>query len=322
MSFGASGVLYAFLFIGVILLVEGVFALINDFRSGPRAHINRRMQMLAAGRHGSEVLTSLRRGKPQSALARVVPLYARLDRLLVQAGASVSTSRVLMSMVLVALAVTLGLFLLTPIRGPLLPLLAAVAGIALPVGYFMRQRTKRLSSFEAQFPGALDLLVRSLRVGHPLASALAVVAHEMPDPLGSEFGIVVDEVTYGQELEEALERLSDRVDLQDLRYLTVAVQIQLTSGGNLAEILDGLAKVIRDRFQIFRKVNAITAEGRWSAWFLSLFPIFMAFGVQLVKPDYYTQVADHPLFPILAAITGVLLVLNVVFMRMLTKIKV
>ena len=99
-------------------------------------------------------------------------------------------------------------------------------------------------------------------------------------------------------------------------------QIQHGTGGNLAEALNGLAKVIRDRFHMFSKVRAITAEGRWSSWFLSLFPIVMLIAVQAVKPDYYTQVADRPLFTPLAAITVVLLVLNILFMRLLTKIKV
>jgi tight adherence protein B len=323
MAIDPQALLSAALFIGILLLFEGLLQLITDLRSGPHRKINRRLQMLADGSHPREILESLRRTpRADEGIARIVPGLHSLNRLLIQAGVSASAGRAALWMLM------LGCFFLFVLRlatalAPVLALgLAALGGVGLPVLYLIRRKLRRLRSFETQLPGALDLLVRSLRVGHPFNAALAVVAQELPDPLGSEFGIVVDEVTYGQALDEALEHLNERVDLPDLRYLTVAVQIQHGTGGNLAEVLNGLAKVIRDRFHMFNKIRAITAEGRWSSWFLSLFPIVMAVAVQVVKPDYYTQVADHPLFKTLAVITGVLLVLNVVFMRMLTKIKV
>jgi tight adherence protein B len=322
MPFDDYRLLYAALFIGVLLLFEGVYQLTADVRTGPRAQVNRRMQMLADGSNPKEVLASLRRERRSERLFGILPILRSLDRLLVQAGASTSAGRAALYMGLLGGLLFALLRLATALPPPIALLLAITGSIALPVLYLIRRKVKRLRLFEAQLPGALDLLVRSLRVGHPFNSALALVAQEMPDPLGSEFGIVVDEVTYGQALDEALERLNERIDLPDLRYLTVAVQIQYGTGGNLAEVLDGLAKVIRDRFHMFGKIRAITAEGRWSSWFLSLFPIGMVLAVQAVKPDYYTQVADHPLFPVLAAITAVLLVLNLVFMRLLTKIKV
>ncbi|MGH6943362.1 MAG: type II secretion system F family protein [Geminicoccaceae bacterium] len=323
MLFDHPALLYGVLFVGVLLFFESTYQLIADARSGPKAQINRRMQMLASGRHPREVLTSLRRDlRDARGISRILPGLQRLERLLVQSGVSASASRALLWMVLVGGFAFFSLRLLSAL--PALPAtaIAAAAGVALPILYLLSRKRRRLRLFEAQLPGALDLLVRSLRVGHPINSALAVVAQEMPDPIGSEFGIVVDEITYGQELDQALERMNERIDLQDLRYLTVAVQIQHASGGNLAEVLNGLSKVIRDRFQMFRKIHAITAEGRWSSWFLSLFPIVMVFAVQVVKPDYYSKVADHPLFSTLAAVTVVLLVLNLVFMRVLTKIKV
>jgi tight adherence protein B len=314
--------LYAALFVGVLLAFEGLLQLIAELRSGPRAQVNRRMQMLADGRSPHDVLASLRRNSRGQGIIAALPILGSLERLLTQAGTSASIGRALLWMAICgALAFAL-LRLVLALAPPITLMLAVVLGIALPVLHLMRRKARRLRRFEEQLPGALDLLVRSLRVGHPFNAALAVVAQEMPDPLGSEFGIVVDEVTYGQALDEALERLNERIDLPDLRYLTIAVQIQYGAGGNLAEVLDGLANVIRDRFQMFRKIRAITAEGRLSSWFLSLFPIAMVVAVQGVKPDYYTQVADHPLFPILAAITAVLLILNLVFMRLITKIKV
>ncbi len=132
---------------------------------------------------------------------------------------------------------------------------------------------KRLGMIEEQLPDAVELMVRSLRVGHPFSSALQIVAKEVPDPLGTEMGVISDEAAYGRDVGEALKAMAERMDMQDLRFLAVAVTIQQTSGGNLAEILDGLAKVIRSRFKLFRRVKAITAEAKWSGMFLSLFPI-------------------------------------------------
>jgi tight adherence protein B len=144
----------------------------------------------------------------------------------------------------------------------------------------------------------------------------------MPDPVGTEFGVAVDEITYGAQVPDALERMTQRLDLQDLRYFVVVVGIQYNSGGNLAEVLSELCKVIRERFQMFRKVRAITADGRISAWFLSIFPVAMIFLIQVIKPDYYTQVADHPMFRTMVIVTFVLLAVNILAMRLMTNFKV
>ena len=121
---------------------------------------------------------------------------------------------------------------------------------------------------------------------------------------------------------ESLERLAARIDIQDLRFLAVAVMIQSQSGGNLAEILEGLANVVRSRFKLFRKIRAITAEARWSGWFLSVFPVLALIIVQLVRPNYYDGVIDHPLFVPATIAVVVMLVINVIFMRIMVNIKV
>ncbi|MEL6792827.1 MAG: type II secretion system F family protein, partial [Pseudomonadota bacterium] len=188
---------------------------------------------------------------------------------------------------------------------------------------WLRNKAKRrLQQFEEQLPDAVDLIVRSLRIGHPFASAVNIVAQEMQDPIGSEFGIIADESTYGMPVTESLERLAGRVDVPDLRFLSVAVGIQSQSGGNLAEILNGLSEVVRARFKLFRKVAAITAEARWSGWFLSIFPIIALLLVQLVDPNYYDDVADHPWFVPGTVAVAVMLVINVFFMRWMVNIKV
>ena len=142
------------------------------------------------------------------------------------------------------------------------------------VYFWVNKKAKtRMSLLEEQLPDAVELMVRSLRVGHPFSAAIGIVAKEIADPLGTEFGVIADEAAYGRDVAESLKAFAERMDSQDLRFLAVAVSIQQTSGGNLAEILEGLAKVIRARFKLFRRVKAITAEAKWSGMFLSAFPI-------------------------------------------------
>jgi tight adherence protein B len=196
------------------------------------------------------------------------------------------------------------------------------------MGYFgvftwlKNKAKKRMSLFEEQLPDAVELMVRSLRVGHPFSSAVNIVAQEMPDPLGTEFGMIADEATYGAEITESLEKMAARIDLQDLKFLAVAVSIQSTSGGNLAEILEGLSKVIRSRFKLFRRVKAITAEARWSGWFLSVFPVGALIMINVMQPGYYDDVKESSAFVPAAIIVAVFLVVNVIFMRIMVDIKV
>ena len=156
-------------------------------------------------------------------------------------------------------------------------------------------RGRRQKAFGAQFPDALDMIVRSLRAGHPTPIALTMVAREMQDPIGSEFGIVVDEITYGADLETALRNLYVRIGQDDLPLFVTAVAIQGSTGGNLGEILENLSDVIRQRFKMRRKIRALAAEGRASAMILSSLPIAMFLIIQIVAPDFYASVWDIPL---------------------------
>jgi len=141
--------------------------------------------------------------------------------------------------------------------------------------------------FGSQLPEAIDLITRSLKAGHPVPVAISMVAREMPDPIGTEFGLLIDEITYGSDLVTALFDLYERVGHSDLPLLVSAVSIQSTTGGNLREILESLSSVIRDRQKMKRKVRAISAEGRMSAMFLSAMPIILFGVLMLLMPDYY-----------------------------------
>jgi tight adherence protein B len=215
-----------------------------------------------------------------------------------------------------------GLTVGTAASAPIRIVISIVMGIGGVYVWINNKAKKRLSMMEEQLPDAVELMVRSLRVGHPFASAIAIVAKEVPDPLGTEMGVISDESAYGRDVGEALKYMAERMDMQDLRFLAVAVTIQQTSGGNLAEILDGLAKVIRSRFKLFRRVKAITAEAKWSGMFLSVFPLLALVGINVLQPNYYTEVMETKFFIPACLIVGAFLTVNVIVMRALVNIKV
>ena len=156
------------------------------------------------------------------------------------------------------------------------------------------QRNRRHKLFGMQLPEALELITRGLKAGHPVPVAIAMVSREMPDPIGTEFGVVADEVTYGSDLVSALHALYDRVGHEDLPLFVTAVSIQTSSGGNLREILDGLSMTIRDRGKLRRKVRAISTEGRMSAYILTAVPALLFAGIMVLMPQFYPVSGTKP----------------------------
>lgn len=314
--------IYAMIFIGVLMTVEGVYLLIFGKRMSREARVNRRLRLLQQGADREEVLVKLRKERERHQAARGVPLFSPVFEKAAQANVALRPAAILGIMAAIAVAAYLFFTFATPAAALVRVAAALALGYAAVFIWLRNRARRRLQLFEEQLPDALDLIVRSLRIGHPFSAAVTIVAEELSDPLGSEFGIIADENAYGMPVTESLDRLADRVGAPDLRFLAVAVAIQSQSGGNLAEILSGLAQVVRSRFKLFRRVDAITAEARWSGWFLSVFPILALLLVQFVQPDYYDRVADHPLFAPGAMIVAVLLALNIIFMRWMVRIRV
>lgn len=314
--------IYALVFVGVLLMVEGVYLVVYGKTLKREKRVNRRLALLQEGKDTEEVLSILRAEREGNKREFKLPIVGALTEKARHANINISPAALFLAIaVLTSIALVL-LWVFTSASMPIRILIAIICGYGSLYIWLSNKAKARISMMEEQFPDAVDLMVRSLRVGHPITAAIAIVAREMPDPLGTEFGLIADEATYGMNLNDALDRLASRVPLPDLRFFAIAINIQSTSGGNLAEVLDGLSKVIRARFKLFRKVKAITAEARWSGWFLSVFPVIALLLVQLVKPDYYDAVDDHPLFMPGAIATAVLLVVNIFFMRMLVNIKV
>ena len=322
MELSAEPIIYGLIFIGVLVLVEGLYLVAFGKSISLNSRVNRRLEMLDKGAGREQVLDQLRKEMQQHMKSRSIPLYSLLAEKAQKAAIAFSPRQLIMIMGGLAVVAFIGLSIGTETEVPL----RVIASIGIGVGavYFWvnSKAKKRMGMIEEQLPDAVELMVRSLRVGHPFSSTIQIVSKEIEDPLASEFGVIADEFSYGRDVADSLKEMAERLDMQDMRFLAVAVAIQQQSGGNLAEILAGLAKVIRARFRLFRRVKAITAEAQWSGKFLSAFPLLVLVVIMVQDPGYYDEVLDHPYFIPATFVVGILLTVNLIVMRVLTNIKV
>ena len=193
---------------------------------------------------------------------------------------------------------------------------------AIPLLYVLRKRAKRFSKFEEGLPAALDLMVSGLRGGHSLVSVLGMVSTEAPDPIGPEFRICFDEQNYGLELRTALENLAVRVPIQDVRIVMTAILIQKETGGNLAEVLDKCAYVIRERFRLKKEIRVKTAQGRLTGWILSLLPLGLGTLLYLIKPEIISLLWKKPLGIKMLYVGTVMIVIGSLIIRKIVRIRV
>jgi tight adherence protein B len=306
--------IYALIFGAVLLAIQGAYWVLFKER-GERKKINRRLALTAELGNPSDVLQTLRKERGVDVLVHI-PSLQNLKQLIVQSGVRF-TAKVL----LLWFAVPAVLFYVS-LRSALgLNLLAAVLAVPMAVAFFYlflhRARRRRIAKFSEQLPDALDVIGRGLRAGHPFRVALGLVAREMPDPVGSEFGIVADEIMFGLDQSVAVDNLAPRVGHSDLSFFSTAVNIQQHTGGNLAEVLGRLSRMLRSRSKLRLKIRALSSEGRLSAVALSLTPFVLFVVVTLLSPDYFFSVKDHPI-TIPAMILGLVMlgVGNVILYRM------
>ena len=318
-------------FAAVLVSVEVLVGLIAARRTKERA-INQRLKMIERGVPRLETMNILRRRT--NALPEGLPPILngpamKLERNLAQAGVARDTTSVLVMMaaapaiaflVLVLLAASFGT--LGPGRLFLLLVIALVIGLALPLMVLSTKAARMRKRIVEQFPTALDVFVRGLRAGHPIAAALELLTVEMPDPIGSQFGLAVDEVTYGADLRDALEAMADRWDLDDMRMFVVSLSVQSETGGNLAEILENLSRVIRERASMMMKVRALSSEGRMSAIMLTVLPIGAFVLLFTLNPPFYLDVADDSMFIPGFASLIVLYLVGVYVIRRMVDLKV
>jgi tight adherence protein B len=280
--------IYALAAGSVILFVEAIY-LIFFSQTSYRKRINRRLRLMDGQPDRESILVQLRRerGLTRGGLYSLPVLS--LNRLVLQSGLAMGLPKFLFCCVLATVAIFAAAWTM---RDDLFEaaLITAVSAALLPYVTLRFMRSRRQSRFGTQFPDALDVIVRSLRAGHPVPVAVAMVAREMPDPVGTEFGIVSDEITYGADLETAMRNLYFRVGQEDLPLFVTAVAIQSSTGGKLSELLENLSTVIRQRFKMRRKVRALAAEGRFSAMLLSAVPIVLFLVLRMIAPDFYASV--------------------------------
>lgn len=295
--------------------------------------VNRRLRMIREGGSREEVAAKLRKNTP-SQFRSLPPFLASrlqsLQRMLMASAIPLAPAQILVMMggiflllcVVLLLGARAGGFGLTFGIFQMVFVVAFAAAIALPLMIISVIAQRRRKRMEEQFPIALDVFVRALRSGHPIASAIELLTNEMEDPIGSEFGLVSDEVAYGAQLAEALEDMAERWDINDIRMFVVSLSVQTETGGNLAEILQNLSEVIRARASLYMKVRALSSEGRMTGWMLTILPLLTLVGMFTVNPGFYLDVARDPIFVIGFPALLLIYVIGFVMIRRMVDLKV
>jgi tight adherence protein B len=307
-------IIYALVFGAALLGVQALYWLV--FRSrAERKIINRRLTLTSELSDQGAVLEALREERGLGNLANVAGLQW-LDLLVMQSGLKLDAMR----LVVWIGGLTVGFYFVLEFwlkQGPGSIVIAIAA--ALLVGYVLlrRARAQRISRFSEQLPEALDIIVRGLRAGHPFRVAVGLAAREMPDPIGTEFGILLDEISFGLDQQVAVDHLYGRVGQEDLSFVSIAINIQSQTGGNLAEILQTLSRLLRNRSKLRLKVRALTSEGKMSGIIMSALPFFLFLMVRFLSPNFFDEVRAHPvLVPAVAVGLSLLVVGNFVIYRM------
>ena len=282
-------IISALLFVAVILAIEGAYLWWNSTRGPEARRMAERLRKMSAGGHASAASQTLLKERllSQSQLGQrlllKVPRITGLDRFLIQTGTGTTVGAFIAITTIVFLA---GLFCGMVLQLPnWISVLLGLAVALIPLQRLQRKRTSRLLQFENLMPDALDLMSRSMRAGHAFSSALQMVGNEMPDPVGEEFRTTFDEINFGISGQDALLNLAERVPSVDLRFFVIAVMIQRETGGNLTEILGNISGIIRDRLKLNGRVRVLSAEGRLSAWILSILPFATAGGLFLMNRE-------------------------------------
>lgn len=316
------------LFAASILLIEGLWLWWSGTHGSGARRIAKRLRLMTARAGDAERISILKqrrysRAPTLDALLRGLPpalQLARLDRLLLQAGLRALAAQFLG----IAIALLAAALLLAWLCAPPPPGVALILGLALalPWTVLLRARAARLQRIEAQLPEAADFLARALRAGHSFSNVLKMVGDELPEPLSGEFRFAYGEINYGVPMNEALQNLAARIPLTDLRYLIIAVLIQRESGGNLAEILGSIGRIIRARLRLLGQVRVLSAEGKMSAWVLGLLPVAVMAVMSVFNPAYIGVLWSDPLGLRLLWYAAGMVAVGVVWMRKVIRIHI
>jgi tight adherence protein B len=288
-------------FLAGLGIVQALYLFWRSLNVEEAVKINRRIKaMSAGGAHGKEVLQTIRKKQLSTVpfidrVLTAIPRFHALDRLIEQSGVHLT----LMRFIGIQLGMTLVVFILFTWVSNLHTLLSLaislVLGLGFPYLFVTKKRIARHRKFTAQLPDALDYLARSMRAGNPFMASLKAASKEIPEPTGEEFGITFDEMNYGLAIEDALYNLSARTGSEEMRFFTTAVLIQKSTGGNLADVLNRIAAVMRARAVTYRDIKILSAEMRYSANVLIALPFFVAGALSITNPTYLTVLFESEL---------------------------
>jgi len=287
--------------------------------------LQERLQGLSTSPKGSEddsVLAKMKEG-PLPMVDRLMSASGGgmwLSRLIQQSGVRTTPSAVVIMTVVMAAGAAMLANIFTQ-QAIFMPVAAAIFG-SVPILFLMNRRTRRIRTFEEHFPEALDLLSRALRAGHAFQTAMGMVAEEMHEPIGPEFKKCFDQQNFGLPLRDALVQLSERVPLLDVRFFVTAVLIQRDTGGNLSEILDNLAHVVRERFKVLRQVRVHTAHGRFTAFVLLSLPAALGIILTMINPEHMNPLFHERMGQTMLIVATIMQAIGFVWIRKVIKIEV
>lgn len=314
-----------FAFIAVVLALEGGYVVWNNGNGEEAKRLRRRLRAMRAGEQGAvaETLLKRRSAGEMNALERLFlrfPRFARMERLMLQAGSTQSVSHFFMvSLAAGAGTLIVGLMMYLPLW-----IVIGLSGFAtiFPLLRLLSARRKRLLKLEQQLPDALDLMGRALLAGHAFSAALDMVGSESSEPIAGEFRTTFDEINYGIPLPDALLNLGARVPSADLGYFIIAVLLQRETGGNLAELLGNLSALIRARFKLLGSIRALSAEGRLSAWILGLLPFAVAGVFNIINPKLMSVLWTDPLGLKMVFVAMFMMMIGIFWMWRIVRIRV
>ena len=318
-------ILYGIIFVIALLSLELIFFAIRMIRNPDRAEVRRRLRMSLEGFDEKEATDLYKKNLLSDIpfLNRILQFFPGIDSIrleLEQANVNFTLGLlVLLSLTLGLLGFLVGMFWN---QGKLISLLIALIFAYLPKIYVGYKKRKRMAKFEEQLPEALGLIARALRSGHAFTSGMKLAADEFPDPLGPEFDETLDEINFGINVADALKNLAHRVDCADLKFFVVSVILQRETGGNLSEIMENLATLIRERFKFRGKIKVLTAEARMSATVLYILPVVLAAYLFFFQNDFIRPLYTDPIGKILLVITAVLMILGYFIIKRIIKIEV
>jgi tight adherence protein B len=319
-----------YVILGVVIFVVSVFVIemcyyaFATLRNPDRKKIQKRLRRLASGGFGGEPNILRRRTLSDVPLLNRIlfgiPMARQMDRALKQADIRTPLGFFILLTILLAFIGFLGGALV--VKNYLLSIVLPVLLGMIPAFYVRLKKKERMKKFQRQLPEALELVARALRAGHAFSSGLKLAADEFDEPLGPELEATLDEINFGVSVPDALKNLSNRIDCPDLGYFVVSVIIQRETGGNLAEIIESIAHLIRERFKLKGRIRVLAAEGKLSAIILIALPFLVVLALRLTNPQYINTLVTDPMGKAMAVVGAILMILGIFFMKKMIEIKV